>query len=173
MAKIEEKKAKAIAILFTAFGQGSDAERMATYVEFLNDVPAEILEKACQKVVRECRYLPSIAEILEAAQKLVDEANGTNFKPFGEVWEEILAELGRTYIWDTMHFSRKEIEQLVNDFGVDELRHMETRQMPTIRSQLNKMYDGICNRAKEKRMNDFLLGKGSLLDGSDIRLVLK
>ena len=169
------KRAKVIATLFTAYGQGSDAERMAIYAEMLKDIPTELLDAVCNKAARECKYLPSIAELLEATQSLVAEATGTNELPFAEVWEEILSEINRTYVWDKPQFSRKEIEQLVRSFGWNELKMMETREIPVIRSQLNKMYDGICKRSREQRMNQYILGQAALLIGEDseVRLRLK
>ena len=159
----DEIKAKSIAMLFASFGQASDAERMAVYVEVLKDVSTNVLSVACKKAMMECKFLPSIAELIESAQNIVAEANGTQELPFAVVWEEILREIDRTYVWDKPKFSRKEIHQLVNAFGWQELKMMETKNIPTIRAQLSKMYDGICERNKEKRRNDYLLGNGELL----------
>lgn len=159
------KKAKSITMMFTAFGQGGDAERMAMYVEMLKDVPAEVLDNACRKSIMERKYLPTISEIIEDAHNLVSEANGTQTLPFAEVWKEILQQLHETYFdWEEGKFSRKEIEQLVKCFGgLRELRMMTTAEEPIIRSQMNKMYDGICARNKEKRTNNYILGYGVLM----------
>ena len=43
------KKAKAITMMFTAFGQAGEAERMATYVEMLDGISADILDKVCTR----------------------------------------------------------------------------------------------------------------------------
>ena len=163
------KKAKSITMMFTAFGQGGDAERMAMYVEMLKDIPAEVLDKACRKSIMERKYLPAISEIIEDAHNIVNEANGTPDLPFAEVWKEILQQLHETYFdWEEGTFSRKEIEQLVKCFGgLRELRMMTTAEEPIIRAQMNKMYDGICARAKEKRTNNYVLGVGVLLGRDD------
>ena len=168
------KKAKSITMLFTSFGQGHDADRMATYVEMLKDVPSEILDKACKKAIMECKHLPTIAELVESSQNIVAETNGTQELPFADVWDEILKEIERTYVWDKPQFSRKEIEQLVRSFGWSELKMMETREIPVIRSQLNKMYDGICKRNRERKMNQYVLGQAVLIEsGNEVRLKLK
>jgi hypothetical protein len=172
----KDRKAKAISMLFTAFGQGSEAERMAMYVKKLQDVPADVLDKACDKVIMECKYLPSIAELVQAAKALVKEANGTADLPFAEVWKEIMQQLHETYFdWEEGTFSRKEIAELVRCIGgLKELRMMTTAEEPVIRAQMNKMYDGICARNKEKENNGYILGTAVLIDsGKDVRLILK
>lgn len=168
------KKAKSITMMFTAFGQGGDAERMATYVEMLDDIPAEVLAKACKKSIMERKYLPSISEIVEDAQNLVNESNGTPELPFAEAWKEITKELHDTFVYGKPHFSRKEIEDTVNAFGWQELCEMRTSDIPIIRAQLNKMYDGICARNKERHTNEYVLGTAYLIDSGDgVRLRLK
>jgi hypothetical protein len=175
-AQDKAKKAKAITMMFTAFGQAGEAERMATYVEMLEDIPAEILGKVCKKAVMECKYLPTIAEIVQSAHSIVAEANGTAELPFAEVWKEIMQQLHETYFdWEEGTYSRKEIEQLVKCFGgLRELRMMTTAEEPVIRAQMNKMYDGICAKNKEKKMNQYVLGNTLLIESDkEVRLMLK
>lgn len=173
-----EKRAKIISMLFAAFRQGSDAESMAVYVEMLKDVPVDILDLACRKSIKVRKYLPAIAEILEDAQSLVAEANGTSELPFAEVWKEILQQIDKTYFdWEEPQFSRAEIKQLVDAFGgLHELRMMETKEVPIIRSQMKAMYEGICKRNREKAANESVLGFGSTVligDGDSARWLLK
>lgn len=165
-----ERKGKAVARMFTVFGQGSDGGRMALYVDLLKDVPADVLEIACKKASMESQYLPTVAELIKSAKDIVAEVNGTKAVPFPEAWEEILKVLGETYVWDVPQFSHTEIQQLVNAFGWEELRMMETKDIPIIRSQLKAMYEAICQRNEEKTMNGYLLGKNVLI-GSETRLL--
>ena len=178
MSKADDKikRAKIITTLFAAYGQSSDAERMATYVEMLKDIPAEVLDRVCKKAILECKYLPSIAELFEGTQNLVRESNGTSIVPFAQVWEEIMKQLDETYFdWEEGTYSRKEIKQLVDAFGgLRELRMMQTSEVPIIRAQMNKMYDGICARNKERHTNEYVLGAAYLIDsGNEVRLKLK
>lgn len=162
-----ERKGKCIAMMFTAFGQGGDAERMAMYVEMLADIPAPVLDKACRKAITTRKYLPAIAEIIEDAQNIINEANGTPDLPFAEAWKEITKELHDTFVYGKPRFSRKEIEDTVNAFGWEELCEMKTSEIPIIRAQLKGMYEGICARAKERRTNNYVLGYGVLLEADD------
>ena len=159
----KERKGRAVAKMFLAFGQASDGERMALYVDLLKDVPAEVLEVACKKASMESQHLPTVAEIIKSAKEIVAEANGTKAVPFAEAWEEILNVLRETYVWDVPQFSHKEIQQVVDAFGWEELRMMETKDIPIIRSQLKGMYEAICQRNEEKAMNGYLLGTNVLI----------
>lgn len=165
-----ERRGKAIAKMFAVFGQSSDGERMALYVDLLKDIPADVLEVACKKACMESQYLPTVAELIKSAKDLVAEANGTKPVPFAEAWEEILKVLRETYVWDVPQFSHTEIQQLVNSFGWEELRMMETKDVPIIRSQLKGMYEAICQRSEEKAINGYLLGKNGLI-GDGTRLL--
>ena len=160
----KERKGKAVAKMFTVFGQGSDGERMALYVDLLKDIPAEVLEVACKKASMECQYLPSVAELIRSAKDIVAEANGTKAVPFAEAWEEVLKVLRETYVWDVPQFSHKEIQQAVECFGWEELRMMETKNIPSVRSQFKAMYESICQRNDEKAMNGYLLGANRLVE---------
>ena len=54
----KSKKAKAITMLFGSFGQSNDADRMAIYVEMLNDIPADVLDKVCRKTILKASFSP-------------------------------------------------------------------------------------------------------------------
>ena len=169
-----EKQTQIITKLLTLYDKGGDDGMIASYVDVLKDIPVDVLQVACQKLSVESEYRPTPAVIFKAAKSLVAESNGTNILPFAEVWKEILQQLHETYFdWEEGKFSRKEIEQLVKCFGgLRELRMMTTAEEPIIRSQMNKMYDGICARNSEKQTNEYVLGTGRLIDvGEETRLL--
>ena len=94
--------------------------------------------------------------------------------PFAEVWKEILQQIDKTYFdWEEPQFSRAEIKQLVDAFGgLHELRMMETKEVPIIRSQMKAMYEGICKRNREKATNESVLGGAGLIGhGGSVRLL--
>lgn len=176
MKKIDDKakRGKVIAMLFASYGQGSEAERMAVYVEMLNDIPADVLEKVCKKAILESKFLPSIAELVQAAKELVAEANGTDILPFAEAWKEITKEMHDTFVYGTPKFSRPEIQQTVDAFGWQELCEMRTQDIPIIRAQLKAMYEGICKKNQERDMNGYVLGTTVLIgDKNAVRLMLE
>lgn len=174
--KIDDKpkRGKAISILFGSFGQGDDAERMAIYTEMLADIPADVLDKVCKKAMYECKYLPSIAELLQSANNLMGEMAGSGVLSWDEAWKEIEKEMHNTFVYGKPKFSRPEIEKAVNAFGWQELCEVTIKELPIVRAQLRDMYNSVCENSKKSKINAYVLGTASLLDdGKTVRLMLK
>lgn len=157
------KQLKAITMLFTAYGQGGEAERIAMYVEMLKDIPAEVLEKVCRKAILECKYLPSIAEILQAARNFMGEET----LPFADAWDEIETQMKEAFVYEKPKFSRKEIEKTVNAFGWQELCEVTTKELPVVRAQLRDMYLAICEQSKKSKVNNYVMGNEKLIGGGE------
>ena len=171
-----KKRTKAITILLTAFDKGGDKNMISVYVTATKDIPVDVLEAACKKLMTESESRPVPATIIKAAKELIACANGTDAPPFAEVWKEIMQQLHETYFdWEEGEYSRKEIEQLVKCFGgLRGLRMMTTAETPIIRAQMNKAYDGICAKNKERQMNSYILGATVLVeDNNTARAMLK
>ena len=159
--------------MFTCFGQGSDAERIVAYVNLLADVPLEVLKKACKKAVYECKFLPSIAEIVESGRSMVSEQTGNRVKTWAEAQKEI--QRGITMTWyhgclgepvsDEMYgkpcepkWSTPEIKMAVDSYGLDNINRVSESDMPIVWSQLRKAYEQACNRNHEVSINNYILG---------------
>jgi len=171
-----EQRTQIITKLLMLYDKGGDDGMIASYVDVLKDIPVDVLQAACKKLSMESEYRPTPATIVKAAKNLVAESNGTNALPFADVWKEILEQLDATYFdWEEGEFSRKEIKQLVSSVGgLRSLRTMTTSEMPTIRAQMCKMYEGICKRNEEKENNGYILGTAVLIeDANKVRLLLK
>ena len=171
-----EQRIQIITKLLMLYDKGGNEGMISSYVDVLKDIPVEVLQVACKKLSMESEYRPTPATILKAAKNLVAESNGTNVLPFADVWKEIMHQLDETYFdWEEGTYSRKEIKQLVDAVGgLRSLRRMETKDVPIIRAQMSKMYDGICQRNEERQNNAYVLGAAVLLDtGKKVRLMLK
>lgn len=84
------KRAEILSLLFGCYGQGKDSDRLAIYGRLLKDVPVELLGRTCNKLMIECKFLPSVAEIIEASRELMGEVDESRrVKPWGEAWAEI------------------------------------------------------------------------------------
>ena len=158
----KERKGKSITMLFTAFGNGGEAERMAMYVQMLQDIPADVLDKVCRKAILECKYLPSIAELLQAARDFMGEET----LPFADAWDEIETQMKEAFVYEKPKFSRPEIERTVNAFGWQELCEVTTKELPIVRAQLRDMYNGICEQSRKTKVNQYVVGNGRLLGGT-------
>lgn len=164
-----EKRIKILTVLFGMFGQGGDDNRIDLYLQFTQDLPTEVLDKAVKKVITECKFLPTVAEIIEAARGLVAEAEpDTRVKTWAEAWGEIEKAMYRTPWGRTPTFSTPEIAEAVYSFGWNTLHTAEAREMPTIRAQIRRMYEDICARRKEQANNRYAMSgdKNALLRGN-------
>ena len=81
------ERARTIGALFGAFGQGADEARIAIYVRMLKDIPVDVLKVTAEKVMMENKFLPTIAELVEATRSLMAEAEpDTRVKTWAEAW---------------------------------------------------------------------------------------
>lgn len=165
------KKAKAIAMMFASFGQGSEAERMAIYVEMLNDIPADVLDKVCKKAILECKFLPSIAELVQSARNFIGDMTGNSTPTWEEAWGEIENEMQTTFVYGEPQFSHPAIKQAVDAFGWQELCSVLTKDLPIVRAQLRDMYNNICADNRRKVINGHVMGRNNLLDTGYNKLI--
>ena len=173
-------KAKIIASMFACYGSAGDGVRIATYTKVLSDIPTDILSKACKKLLLECKFLPSIAEIVEASRSLMGTMDGNNVLSWADAQREIQQGLNRTWfhgclgedVPDELYgkscdpkWSTDEIRQTVESYGMDNIGKANEKDMPIVWSQLRKIYETICQRQKEENINKFVLGECKLLVG--------
>ena len=158
---------KSITMLFTAYGQGGESERIAMYVEMLADIPAEVLDKVCKKAMYENKYLPSIAELVQNANNLIAEISGTDIPSWDEAWKEIEKEMNDTFVYGKPRFSSAVIQKAVDSFGWEELCTVETKNLFIARAQLRDMYLAICEQRRKSKVNNYVMGNGKLIGGSE------
>lgn len=156
----EERRGQIVGMLFGAFGQANDAHRQAIYTKVLGDIPNEILSKAVKKLLLESKFLPSIAEVVEAGKSLMGTADdSTRVREWDEAWNEIERAMQATPRGHTPVFSRIEIELAVRSFGWRDLQMTLAEDMPTVRAQVRRMYEDVCRRTKEHGHNEYVLGR--------------
>ena len=141
------RRIKIIATLFGAFGQSNDANRQVIYVESLKDIQVELLEKACRKLLLEKKFVPSIAEIVEASRNLAGEVNeNLRVKSWPEAWAEIEKAMFATPWGKVPVFSTPEIAEAVFSYGWNTLQASIEADMPTVRAQIRRIYEDVCAR---------------------------
>ena len=164
--------AKIIASMFACYGQGQDGVRIATYVNVLSDIPTDILSKVCKKMVLESKFLPSVAEMVEASRSLIgsmDESSRT--KTWAEAWQEIEHQMQECFVYAKPVFSTNEIEKAVKMYGWHELCETPSKDMRIAKAQLRDMYHEVCQRSKEESVNNYVLGECKLLDGVNVKMI--
>lgn len=181
-------RTKTITLMFTCYGQGSDAERIVAYVNMLSDIPLNILDKACQKAISQSKFLPSIAEIIEAGRGLVEEQTGNRTKTWAEAQNEIRQGLTRTWfhgclgepVPDELYgkscepkWSTPEVKAAVDSYGYENIGKVLESDMPIVWAQIRKAYEQACNRKREAEMNGYLLGGGNEIKSLSESIVKK
>lgn len=163
----QKERCTIVSMLFGAYGQGGDGPRIAIYAKLLEDLPVAVLSKSVKKLVLEQKFLPSVSEIVEAAQSLMGSVDdGSRIRTWAEAWGEIERAMLATPWGKPPTFSRPEITAAVNSYGWQTLQLSLAEDMPTVRAQVRRMYEDACGRSREKQRNDYVLGKNNagLLD---------
>lgn len=156
----KKSRAQILGVMFGAYGQANDGKRLAAYITMLEDIPNDILMSACKKIMLENKFLPSIAEIVEASRSLVGTADDdSRIREWDEAWAEIERAMQATPWGQYPTFSRPEIAQAVASFGWHDLQMTLAEDMPTVRAQVRRMYEDVCKRTKERGSNEYILGK--------------
>lgn len=175
--KYSSETYKAVRLLFMAYPQAAKSEdTMNVYATMLDDVPAGLLNKTIKKCICEQKFLPSVAEIRQAAQSLMGSVDPSlRVKTWAEAQKEIARGLSRTWFvgclgevpFDHPDFGRPcepkwstpEIKAAVDSYGLDNLNRVMEDDMPTVWAQLRRAYDQACQRKDEAVVNSYVLGE--------------
>ncbi len=152
-----------ITTLFIAFKEAGDGKRIALYAKMLAGIPEDVLKTVCEKAIMQRRFLPSIAELVTDARSLMGDSTHKGVKPFSEVWKEVLEQMQEVFVYGTPVFSTPEIDKAVKEFGWQELCAVNTKDLPIVRAQFRDMYAGVCEQEMERRVNQYVTGKGELI----------
>lgn len=156
----KKSRAQILGVMFGAYGQANDGKRLAAYITMLEDIPDDILMAACKKIMLANKFLPSIAEVVEASRSLVGTADDdSRIREWDEAWAEIERAMQATPWGQYPTFSRPEIAQAVASFSWHDLQLTLAEDMPTVRAQVRRMYEDVCRRTKERGSNEYILGK--------------
>ena len=172
-----------LAVLFGAYGKSDDVGRMKIYVQYLEDIEPAILANAARKLIAEKKYLPSIAEIMEAASSLAGTIDpSSRVKSWDEAWGEIERNMLSTPWGEKPKWSTVEIAEAVNSYGWRDLQTCLEKDLTTIKAQVRRNYESVCARHREDKANRFALGlvsigemvnSGNLIEGDRNVLMAK
>lgn len=160
----EEKKAlRILSPLFIAFPKAPDDDDvMRVYAIALAGLGEAVLSAGVMRCLRTCKFFPSISEIMDASVIMVEAINGTNDRAADEAWKEVEVQMREAFIYKKPVFSRPEIETAALAMGWQSLCLTPNDQMGTARAQFLRLYESVCNRGKNKRINDNVI---SLMGG--------
>lgn len=140
------------------------------YIGALSCLSDAELTAAVMKCLRTCKFFPSIAEIMEQAENMVQVATGTKHKSNDEAWNEVLKQMNEAFIYKKPVFSTPEIESAALAMGWSGLCQTEIEDMGTIRAQFLRMYESTCKRKKEEKVDNQVLDIVGKL-GMDIKMI--
>lgn len=132
-------------------------ENIIMYAKALSDVNEVELAAGVMKSMRTCKFFPSIAEIMEASQGMVEAATGTAVKGPDEAWNEVLQQMKESFVYKEPVFSTAEIKTAAMSMGWVGMCETETDNIGTVRAQFLRLYESACKRKKETRINDNVL----------------
>ena len=126
---------------------------LAIYARALNSLSTAEINAAMLKLLRTCRFFPTVAEIFEQAEVMRDFATDTGLPTPDEAWAEAQKEVRRKGIYADWELSCPEIERAVAYFGKMELCSLKIDDVNTARAQFMRIYKSIVDRAKDKKVN--------------------
>lgn len=174
--KYSNETYKAVRLLFMAYPQAAKSEdTMKVYATMLDDVPVALLNKTIKKCICEQKFLPSVAEIRQAAMSLLGTVDPSRkVKTWAEAQKEIARGLSRTWFVGCLgevpadspdfgqpcepKWSTPEIKAAVDSYGLDNLNRVLEADMPIVWAQLRRAYDQACQRKDEAVVNSYVLG---------------
>lgn len=130
---------------------------LLVYARALAYLPPELIDAAMLKLLRTLKFFPSVAEIIEAAEGLVELAEGKALPTPAEAWGEAMREARAKFVYRPWELSCPEVEKAVQAFGKMDLCMLEEAAVNTARAQFMRMYQQIVERKEERRQNEAVL----------------
>ena len=139
--------AKLVAILIAAYPNSRSAVRdidatSALYERMLADLDVNVATAAVERILATSKFLPSIAEIREAA--LAVSVGGK--RAGGEAWGDVIAAIGKFGQYRTPEFADALVEKTVRAFGWREICQSENQQAD--RARFIELYDRLASSAR-------------------------
>lgn len=145
--------------MFAAYGKSSDSARIAVYCKVFADADIGLLKKTVLKILAESKYIPTIADIMDAMRSLEGTmVESRRVKTWEEAWGEISAKMYSTQWGRIPDLSTPEIAAAVNAYGWHNLHSAKVDDMPTIRAQIRRFYEDACRRIATDAKNKAVLG---------------
>ena len=156
-----ESSAKLLTLARKSFPSSkADAETITLYLAALDDLTYAQIKAGVLKCMNTAKFFPTIAEIREAAESMVEHANHTGKPDAGEAWGEVMRFVTESSPYDQRPFrwSCEEVHEAVKRLGTMTLFEMTNDGIPATRGQFMKIYDKLLAGQKDKAVMD-MVGK--------------
>lgn len=153
-----ERNIETLCTLFGCFGQAADTNRLAIYTRLLQDMPPDLLSAACQKIMLEATFLPSVAEIVAAVKSVQATKSGEPADDYADAWNEVIREMNRCGIYGVPKFSTGEIHKTVRSIGWRNLCCADEAAFSVLHAQFREIYKTLKKRKESDAINAYVLG---------------
>ena len=155
----EAKIVETLTPYLLAFPQSKmTAEGLVIYAKALSSLSTAEINAAMLKLMRTCKFFPTVAEIFEQAEVMSNFAANTELPTPDEAWEEVQRQVRQKHLmggeWE---YSCPEVKTAVERFGKYELCTLKIDDVNTARAQFMRIYKSVVDRAKEQRTNKEVL----------------
>lgn len=156
-----ERNIETLCTLFGCFGQAADTNRLAIYTKLLQDMPPDLLSAACQKIMLEATFLPSVAEIVAAVKSVQATKSGEQADDYTDAWNEVIREMKSCGIYGVPKFSTGEIHKAVRSVGWRNLCCADEAAFSVLHAQFREAYKTFKKRKESDALNCYVLGIAS------------
>lgn len=151
----------AIGMLKAAWPKFTD-DQARLYLLMTKDIPAPVLVKAIEALIKESPFLPTVAEIRSRAEALYKAAQGREPPDAGRGWGEVVREISHTGYYGKPHFSDPVAAEVVRRMGWKEICASPADETGVLRGQFLKMYAMLQETRQEEKHNRALLQDGKI-----------
>lgn len=152
----------ALGMLKAAWGNKLTDEQAKLYLLMTNDIPEPVLLKSIEALIKESRFLPSVAEIRERAAALYKAAQGAEPPDAGRGWGEVVREISRTGYYGKPQIRDPVAAEVVRRMGWKEICSAPAGETGVLRGQFLKMYAALQESRQEEHNNRALLQDGKV-----------
>lgn len=137
----EEATLRAIGVLQLAYRNDMSEERLRFYVEMLKDIPSAALSAGVKYCINHCDFLPTIAEIRRASEKVATLAMGTKPIDSATAWGKVQKAIAAVGYTGVPAFDDPVTQRVVERFGWKEICQTPTDDTAILRAQFRKAYE--------------------------------
>jgi len=157
---VDELFKRALDRLFDSYGRKNDAQYRAYASVLLHSgVPAPLLYAAVERCVLTCKFFPTVAEIVQAAEDMAGTAGGCGAPNAEEAWAEV-ARAAYHLGWNRKpEWSHPDVGRAVDAMGGWlAVCECESSEWGNFGARYRKVYEGLARGQRSRKLDEFLLG---------------
>ena len=128
-------------------------EGLLVYARALSGFSIAEINAAMLKLMRTCKFFPTVAEIFEQAAVMKEFACGSGLPTPEEAWAETQRNVKTRHIHGEWEYSCPEVKKAVDFFGKAELCSLNVDEVNTARAQFMRIYKSIVEQARDRKSN--------------------